>query len=177
MKEILLTSSVLILAILLVRTLFRSAISRRMQYALWGLVLVRLLLPFQLPAMEHNVLTAAAPVQKVVEAEMEDRMVYALPTQVYPGKSDLMEGEIDIDRTFHGQVIRLPNGENTEVEYYSGGVVFTKESITHYFFMWPLDELLRNIWCTGMGIMALWFLISNLRFRSKLCEVRIPYTV
>ena len=43
MKEILLTSSVLILALLLLRLLFRKTISRRVQYALWGLVLLRLL--------------------------------------------------------------------------------------------------------------------------------------
>ena len=35
MKEILLTSSVLILALLLLRLLFRKTISRRVQYALW----------------------------------------------------------------------------------------------------------------------------------------------
>lgn len=36
MKEVLLTSSVLILAVFLVRVLFQKAISRRVQYALWG---------------------------------------------------------------------------------------------------------------------------------------------
>ena len=35
MKEILLTSSVLILALLLLRLLFRKTISRQVQYALW----------------------------------------------------------------------------------------------------------------------------------------------
>ena len=59
MKEILLTSSVLILTLLLLRTLFRKTISRRVQYALWGLVLLRLLIPVNLPALRHNVLTAA----------------------------------------------------------------------------------------------------------------------
>ena len=43
MREILLTSSVLILAVLLLRLAFRDRISRRAQYALWGLVLLRLL--------------------------------------------------------------------------------------------------------------------------------------
>lgn len=36
MKEILLTSSVLILALLALRRVFRKALSRRAQYALWG---------------------------------------------------------------------------------------------------------------------------------------------
>ena len=38
MKEILLTSSVLILALLLLRLLFRKTISRRVQYALLSLI-------------------------------------------------------------------------------------------------------------------------------------------
>ena len=62
MKEILLTSSVLILALLLLRVLFRSAVSRRIQYALWLLVLVRLLVPVSLPGADFSVLSAAEPV-------------------------------------------------------------------------------------------------------------------
>ena len=45
MREILLTSSVLILAVLLLRRAFRDRISRRAQYVLWALVLVRMLVP------------------------------------------------------------------------------------------------------------------------------------
>lgn len=59
MKEILLTSSILILALLLLRALFRSAVPRRVQYALWLLVLVRLLMPVHLPAVNFSLLTAA----------------------------------------------------------------------------------------------------------------------
>lgn len=59
MKEILITSSVLILLITAVRFIFRDRISRRLQYALWGLVLLRLLLPFSLPASPVSVLSAA----------------------------------------------------------------------------------------------------------------------
>ncbi len=59
MKEILLTSSVLILALLALRQLFRRTVSRRMQYALWLLVLVRLLVPVNVGTLAHNVLSAA----------------------------------------------------------------------------------------------------------------------
>lgn len=177
MKEVLLTSSVLILAVFLVRRVFKNAISRRVQYALWGLVLVRLLLPFNLPAMEHNVLTAAAPVQKAVETEMEERMIYALPTKVTP-YSGLAEGEVRIDRTEHTNYRQLPNGDLKETsEYYSGGVVHADGQITRYYFMWPLEELLTGIWYLGMVVMALWLLISNFRFDSKLRKARRPYSV
>ena len=42
MKEILLTSSVLIAALLVLRFFFRRSIPRRVQYALWALVALRL---------------------------------------------------------------------------------------------------------------------------------------
>ena len=63
MKELLITSSVLILVLLALRWAFRSRITRRAQYALWALVLVRLLVPFSLPGADFSVLTAAQPVE------------------------------------------------------------------------------------------------------------------
>ncbi len=68
MKEILISSSALILALFLLRRLFRRTVSRRLQYALWGLVALRLLIPVSLPAIEHNVLTATEPVTRGIEA-------------------------------------------------------------------------------------------------------------
>ena len=45
MKEVLLTSSVLILVLAALRRLLRGRISLRLQYALWLLVALRLLVP------------------------------------------------------------------------------------------------------------------------------------
>ncbi len=56
MAELLITSSILILAVLAARALLKKRISRRMQYALWGLVLLRLLLPVSLPESRASVL-------------------------------------------------------------------------------------------------------------------------
>ena len=68
MKEILLTSSVLILALLLLRLLFRKTISRRMQYALWGLVLLRLLIPVNMLRHGETVFLDDLSVADVEEA-------------------------------------------------------------------------------------------------------------
>ena len=92
MKEILLTSSVLILALLALRRLFRRTVSRRMQYALWLLVLVRLLVPVNVGTLAHNVLSAAEPVQAAVEKRLETPILYTQdgtvrrPAQPLPGK-------------------------------------------------------------------------------------------
>ena len=67
MREILLTSSVLILAVLLLRLAFRARISRRAQYARWGLVLLRLLVPVSLGGVVFSLLSAAGPGVNMVE--------------------------------------------------------------------------------------------------------------
>lgn len=46
MLEWIISSSVLIAVIILLRSVLKGKISLRLQYALWALVLVRLLLPF-----------------------------------------------------------------------------------------------------------------------------------
>ena len=84
MREILLTSSVLILAVLLLRLAFRDRISRRAQYALWGLVLLRLLVPVSLPGVDFSVLSAAEPVGQAVAERLEQREVYLLPQETVP---------------------------------------------------------------------------------------------
>ena len=46
MTQWIITSSVLILIIAVLRFVLRGKISLKLQYALWGLVLIRLILPF-----------------------------------------------------------------------------------------------------------------------------------
>ena len=58
MKEILFTSSILILVLGLLRYLLRGRINLHLQYALWLLVAVRLLVPLSLPAAPWSVLNA-----------------------------------------------------------------------------------------------------------------------
>ena len=45
MKEIIITSTALILCVMLIRHFFKGKISSRLQYALWILVAVRLMMP------------------------------------------------------------------------------------------------------------------------------------
>ena len=86
MNEWIISSSVLIAAVLLGRFLLRGKISLRLQYALWGIVLLRLLLPFQIftspfgtGAMSEQV-DLAAPVRQVYHSAYEDRYEQAYDT-------------------------------------------------------------------------------------------------
>lgn len=97
MKELLITSSVLILVLLALRWAFRSRITRRAQYALWALVLVRLLVPFSLPGADFSVLTAAQPVERQLADRAEavgDRTVFTWTT----GETDTAPAEVPVQQ-------------------------------------------------------------------------------
>ena len=55
MKEILITSSILIAVILLLRLILGKLVSRRLIYATWLLVALRLLIPFQFGQLSFSI--------------------------------------------------------------------------------------------------------------------------
>ena len=165
MKEILLTSSALILALLALRQLFRRTVSRRMQYALWLLVLVRLLVPLNVGTLAHNVLSAAEPVQAVVEERLDTPVLYVQdgterrPAQLLPGKES------------QGEPLSPPSDAVQSApadEYYT--VTPTYRTVT-------LSEALTYVWYAGMAGVGAWFLFTNLRFARALRKARTPYRV
>ena len=165
MKEILLTSSALILALLALRQLFRRTVSRRMQYALWLLVLVRLLVPVNVGTLAHNVLSAAEPVQAVVEERLDTPVLYVQdgterrPAQLLPGKES------------QGEPLSPPSGAAQTApadEYYT---------VTPPYRTVTLSEALTYVWSAGMAGVGAWFLFTNLRFARALRKARTPYSV
>ena len=165
MKEILLTSSVLILALLALRRLFRRTISRRMQYTLWALVLVRLLVPLNVGTLAHNVLSAAEPVQTAVEKRLETPVLYMQDgTERHPAQ--LLSGEES-----QGDPQSPPSdaAQSAPADEYSI-VTPTYRTVT-------LSEALTYVWYAGMAGVGAWFLFTNLRFARALRKARTPYRV
>ena len=158
MREVLLTSSALILALLVLRQVFRKRISRRVQYALWGLVLVRLLVPANLPAADFSVLSVSEPARVQMEERLEEEPVYVLPVSTQ-----------EIARSSARPNVILPmEGRYSEVTQAEGQpAVLTKYAFT-------LEEALGLVWVAGMGCMGLWLAVSNLRFWHMLRKKRIP---
>lgn len=158
MREVLLTSSALILALLVLRQVFRKHISRRVQYALWALVLVRLLVPVNLPATDFSVLSVSEPARAQVAERLEEEPVYVLPVSTQ-----------DISRSYAKPDMILPvEGRYSAVTQEEGqSVILTKYAFT-------LEEALGLIWIAGMACMGLWLAVSNLRFWAKLRRKRIP---
>lgn len=169
MKDVLLTSSVLIAALLILRLVFRRVISRRVQYALWLLVAVRLLIPVSLPAADFSVLTAAEPVSRQITAPS----LYMEPVREnVDGPADLPA--LDKTPADNSQIaIGSATEDNTRV--------FTDEkNVTHtveYARQIHLTDLLYPVWYVGIGVMLVWMLLSNLRFWRMLRRKRVPYEV
>ena len=86
MIEFLISSSVLILALAALRRLLRQRISARLQYALWLLVLVRLLVPVSFFHSSVTVAEVAAPVTERVVTLSEQPLSSpaAPPAEVAP---------------------------------------------------------------------------------------------
>ncbi len=168
MKEILLTSSALILALLALRRLFRKVLSRRAQYTLWGLVLLRLLVPASLPAADFSLLTAAEP----VVSGLEGQALYLSPSRV---TLTAPEGPLPSYRSEEDPKIVLgPPSENSVYSYTNSQQVVHE---VEYAWQIVLADQLPPIWYGGMAVMACWLVLSNLLFWRKLRRARRSYPV
>ncbi|WP_295580981.1 M56 family metallopeptidase [uncultured Oscillibacter sp.] len=163
MKDVLLTSSVLILALLVLRRLFRRTIPRRAQYALWALVLVRLLVPVSLPAVEHNVLTAAAPVRETISSTLETQALY-IPMEREPLEEHPTAPDLSPERA-------MPPAAS------SVWVVGDDETAVRYRRLDAPAFLLQGLWLSGAAVMTALFLAANLRFWKMLRRRRTPCPV
>lgn len=159
------TSSALILIVLTVRALFRDRLSARLRYALWGVVLLRLLVPFQveLPADTSAALPVlASNLAQDVTPRLDDTMLYAIPTEEQPyGLPAGMPPEYIRNGPFDSAWNR-----------FSGGTVYDGEHVTRYAFMLTALEVVVLIWMAGTALAALVILTSNLRFSRRLRKRR-----
>ena len=184
MKEVLITSSVLILALLALRGIFRRSLSRRVQYALWGLVALRLLVPVNLPAAQHSVLTAAEPVRTAITERMETPHTLQ-PRQTAPSAPEAVTPAPGggttpgtTPGTNHGaDPVTTPATPATPVTEPDADPVTpatsagTEDTAALRF---TTAQALTALWLTGAAAMALWFLIANLRFARFLRRNRKP---
>ena len=162
MIELLITSSLLILAVLAARALLAGRISRRMQYALWGLVLLRLLLPVSLPQSRASVLNALPDTAQVSLARPGEFSGETLPA---PADTEIQTGtapETDLAQPATG-------GMQAGI---SGGVADTSGSEPHP--EWSLNPaaLLPVVWAAGAVLTGGALLWANLRFSLRLRRER-----
>ena len=157
MLEWAITSSVLILVVLAVRRLLMGKISLRLQYALWALVLVRLLVPVSFGATAMSILNLVenANIANPVVGYMGGHTIQlsisesdpTLPLEdqqkQYEENLEQWQAEMDADRAKNGTPISL-------------------------------GAVLLGVWALGAVILGLWFLWVNVRFARKLRRSRSP---
>lgn len=162
MVEWIVSSSVLIAVVVLLRFVLKGKISLRLQYALWALVLVRLLVPvsFGDTAMSVGNLTqkaAASETAQLVSALSETE----LPRMTYQAAYNEVAKEY-ADRGI--QIEEMPLEEYAEtVDYEIMNKMNGDLSIA---------EVVKIIWICGIALVGVWFLFSNLRLHRSLKKTR-----
>ena len=164
------TSSILLAVFLLLRgTLFRK-LSPRARYALWGVVLLRLLVPFQIPSLSLPASAADLVPEPPVLSNRPLSPDTAMGHAVIP--SDLLE-ENGLTIADDGTVQASPSGQDAALwELQENGEVYL------YFGGPTLDDVLHAAvvlaWGAGAGVVLLAVLAANLRFAQKLRRSRRP---
>ena len=152
MTEWILSSSILILVVIAVRTVFKGKISLRLQYAIWGLVLLRLLIPFSFGSTNISVANLTVSndppmIQSTVipNTQITDHAPHLTPEEV--------EHEI-VDRY---------ESQGIDVDVHADGPVNVKAL---------LKKAAPVVWALGFVSVAGLFLITNGRFKRRILDSR-----
>lgn len=147
------SSSVLIAVIIVLRSVLKGKISLRLQYALWGIVLLRLLMPFSIGSSPLSILNA---VEKAPVVQNSDTV------------KDFSSIELTQDGTVEGfysddYMPDVPSvvAENKTPEEFNK----LKQTIA-------VRDILIPVWYCGIAVMLLVFISSNYRFSLKLRRSR-----
>jgi beta-lactamase regulating signal transducer with metallopeptidase domain len=147
MTQVLVSSSVLILALAGLRPLLRGRIRPRVQYALWLLVALRLLLPVTLPASPASVLNLVRVPAAQAALQAEPGAAAAVPAAAVPAASGAADNDAQAPAAGTLNAASLP------------------ESLS-------AKEILTLVWLGGAALAAAAMLAENLRFSRRLRRTR-----
>lgn len=153
MMEWILSSSALILLVMLLRYLLRGKISLRLQYALWALVLARLLVPVSFGGSDLSIMNAARRVPVVQDAET----LRGIGT-IERNQGGTVEGYARGDYMCDFPTVIA--GNKSEADFSRMKTVLN------------VRETFAGVWKIGTLSMLLAFFISNAKFRQTLKESR-----
>lgn len=179
MLEWIISSTVLIAVIIALRFILKGRISPRLQYALWALVLVRLLLPFSIGSSSLSVMNQvknSSAYQEMTAPENSTATVIT-PGNLLPGQ---MAGENTAPPLSGTQSPAVTAPGSTP----SAGQTMPDQPTappTQETPAPPADKsidtwtLLHQVWLGGSILMGVWFALTNLRFSLRLKKSRMPY--
>ncbi len=160
------SSSILIVVVMLLRFALKGKISLRLQYGLWALVLVRLLLPI---SFGDSTMSVEHMTQKVADTEPV-RFVSALSEMELPRMSYRAAYDA-VAREYADKGIQI---EEMPLEQYAETVEY--EIMHKMNGDLSLAEVARIIWVCGIAVVGLCFVLSNLRLRHNLQRERTLLT-
>ena len=181
-------SSILIVVVIVLRCLLKGKISLRLQYALWGMVLLRLLIPFNVGSSILSVMNIMEKTQVVqdiesvkdvsrIEQRVNGTVVGYRQQRENTGNSQNVR---NIESTRNLQNVQnIENAGNTENAEKTGNasVAVEKGKMSAAEFA-RLDRVLTfrqaavPIWLCGMILLAVVFILSNIRFSIRLRRTR-----
>ncbi len=158
MIEWVVSSCILILVVIALRYLLRGRISLRLQYALWLLVLARLLLPVSFGSTDISVMSVVekAPAVQAVES---------------------VRGVDTIWQADNGSVEGYPVGPLLPDTPVTVAPSVTNDQFGRMESALTLRKLLLPIWWCGAAVTLLVFLSANLHFAGRLRKSRRPLAV
>ncbi len=173
MSEWIISSSALILIVLLLRRILRGRISLRLQYALWGIVLLRLLIPF-------TVFESSFSLMNVLDNTSGFKLAQAAEEL---GSFEDIEFVPDIDVIpAPGSDVTITSSTGTVSGYYGGDsdhhfptTVMTQTTEKDFQLLEraaKARDVLIPIWLIGAASMLGFFTFCNLRFSRTLIRSR-----
>lgn len=169
MIEWIVSSSVLIVAVLLLRLIFRDKISKRFQYTLWVLVVLRLLIPGAIAESAASLVNLLSPVT-------EKPVIQAASGALTPEASyDFAVQEILAEHDFPEEIYSaLPETrQEALIQEYQPEI---QQKLHSYEKACDTAQILKSIWLVGCALMAAFLLTSNLLFYYKLKRTRRKLT-
>ena len=169
MTEWILSSSILILIVIPLRTCFKGKISLRLQYAIWGLVLLRLLIPVSFGSSGISVsnLTDTLKEQSAVQA-VTDIGNLNIPSQSY---EDAYERVVQ-DYESQGVDVDSLQGSELEALEYEAYERMEGKNLSEI-----IGKIARAVWVIGIALVGIVFLATNSRFKRKLLSSRYDLDV
>ena len=143
MTNWIISSSVLILIVICMRHFLKGKISARLQYALWLIVAIRLLIPFSFGSSILSVENVTNKIYPTVEENIGNGTA----------QEEDIHNIIFEDAVLNGQV--QGQDENHETTY-----IPTESEVSH-------EDILQVIWMVGMGCTAGLFVVTNIIFQRK----------
>lgn len=166
MIEWIITSCVLIVIVLLLRFALKGRISLGLQYALWALVLVRLLIPVNFFSSPMSVMNA------VSEPESVPAPVVELPQEITPTE----QMDLELPQPQLPQVdYSAPAVEQTPVQPTVSVIPDLETQNTPIVEQTPtlsLKQILLGIWLLGMAVCCVVIAAANIRFALRLKRSR-----